>query len=67
MTLVKKVCQEQERCRIDVTREFFGNSECPGTDDASMKFWLVEGLTKLTSILLIVGVEDALIPARDII
>ena len=41
MTLVKKVCQEQERCRIDVTREFFGNGECPGTNDASMKLWLV--------------------------
>ena len=40
-TLVKKVCQNQERCRIEVSREFFGDSECPGSNDASMKLWLV--------------------------
>ena len=41
MTLDKKVCQNQERCRIEVSREFFGNGECPGTNNANMKLWLV--------------------------
>lgn len=39
--LVKKDCQKKKACQIDVSREFFGNSECPGTDDSQMSLWLV--------------------------
>ena len=38
--LVKKDCQGEEACQIDVSREFFGNEECPDTDDAKMSLWL---------------------------
>ena len=40
MTLVKRVCQKKERCRIEVSREFFGDEECRGTNDANMKLLL---------------------------
>ena len=40
MTLVKRVCQKKERCRIEVSREFFGDEECRGTNDSSMKLLL---------------------------
>ena len=39
--LVKKDCQGKEACQIDVSREFFGDEECPGTDDAKMSLWLI--------------------------
>ena len=41
LALVKKDCQNKEACQIEVTRDFFGNSECPGTDDADMNLWLI--------------------------
>ena len=40
LKLVRELCQNKEECRIDVTREFFGNFECPGTDAKDMRFWL---------------------------
>ena len=41
VALVKKDCQNQETCQINASREFFGNSQCPGTDDAEMLLWLI--------------------------
>ena len=53
MILVKQVCQKQERSRIEVSREVFGNGECTGPDDTSMTLWLVyschEGSDRTTS------------------
>ena len=40
LRLVRELCQNKEECRIDATREFFGNFECPGTDAKDMRFWL---------------------------
>ena len=40
LKLVRELCQNKEECRIDATREFFGNFECPGTDAKDMRFWL---------------------------
>ena len=39
--MVRYYCQGKRKCRIKVSRKFFGDSECPGTDDSSMKLWLV--------------------------
>ena len=39
--LVKKDCHGEEAYQIDVSREFFGDDECPDTDDAKMTLWLV--------------------------
>ena len=39
--LVKKNCQNKEACEIEANREFFGNSECPGIEDAEMALWLI--------------------------
>ena len=36
LLLVQKFCQHRQNCLIEVSRQFFGNSECPGTDDAVM-------------------------------
>ena len=41
LALVKKDCQNKEACQIKASREFFGNSECPGTEDAEMALWLI--------------------------
>ena len=41
LALVKKDCQNKNACQIEVSREFFGNSECPGTEDADMNLWLI--------------------------
>lgn len=41
MRLVRYYCQGKRKCRIEVSRKFFGNRECPGTDDSRMKLWLV--------------------------
>ena len=41
LALVKKDCQNEETCQINASREFFGNSQCPGTDDAQMLLWLI--------------------------
>lgn len=41
LALVRKDCQNKEACQIEVSREFFGNSECPGTDAAHMNLWLI--------------------------
>ena len=38
--LVKTTCQGQQACQLDAIREFFGNDECPGTEDAKMTLWL---------------------------
>ena len=51
--LVQKFCQNKQNCQIDVSRQFFGNSQCPGTDDAEMNLWLsysCDGGTDLTRI-----------------
>ena len=34
--LVREQCRNSNACRIEANREFFGNSVCPGTDDAQM-------------------------------
>ena len=34
-------CKHSNACRIEASREFFGNSECPGTDDAEMTLLMV--------------------------
>ena len=39
LELVKKNCKVA--CQIGVSREYFGDSECPGADDAKMSLWLV--------------------------
>ena len=41
MELVREKCGHSNACRIEASREFFGNSECPGTDDANMSLWMV--------------------------
>ena len=41
LKLVRRFCENKEECRIDVSREFFGNFECPETDSGKMKLWLV--------------------------
>ena len=38
--LVERDCQGKEDCQIEVSREYFGDSECPGTDDAKMSLLL---------------------------
>ena len=38
---MKKDCQNKEACQFQASREFFGNSECPGTKDAGMALWLI--------------------------
>ena len=53
LLLVQKFCQYRQNCLIEVSRQFFGNSECPGTDDAGMNLWLsysCDGGTDLTRI-----------------
>ena len=39
--LVKKDCHGNEACQIDVSREYFGDEECPDTEDAEMTLWLI--------------------------
>ena len=34
--LVREQCRNSNACRIEASREIFGNSVCPGTDDAQM-------------------------------
>ena len=34
--LVREKCRKSNACRIEASREIFGNSVCPGTDDAQM-------------------------------
>ena len=41
LKLVRRFCENKEECRIDVTRYFFGNFECPETHAGNMKLWLV--------------------------
>ena len=41
LDLVKKTCQSEEACRIDSSRDFFGDDECPGTEDGEMALWLM--------------------------
>ena len=40
LKLVKTTCQRQQACQLDATREYFGNDECPGTEDEKMALWL---------------------------
>ena len=40
LELVKKTCQGFEACQLDATRQYFGNDECPGTEDEKMALWL---------------------------
>ena len=40
LKLVKKTCQGFEACQLDATRQYFGNDECPGTEDEKMALWL---------------------------
>ena len=39
--LVKKDCQGKEDCKIEASREYFGNSECPGSDNSKMSLLLI--------------------------
>ena len=41
MSLVREHCEGKEKCRIEVSRQFFGESECPGTDAGGMSLWLI--------------------------
>ena len=41
LELVKNDCQGKEGCKIEASREYFGDSECPGTDDAKMSLLLI--------------------------
>ena len=41
MRIVTEKCKHSNECRIEASREFFGNSECPGTVDAEMTLWMV--------------------------
>ena len=38
--LVKKDCQGKTACKVDASRKYFGNSECPGTDEKKMRLWV---------------------------
>ena len=38
LELVRKDCKIA--CQIGVSRGYFGDSECPGTDDSKMSLWL---------------------------
>ena len=40
LKLVKKTCQGQQACQICASREFFGNFECPETEDEKMVLFL---------------------------
>ena len=40
MKLVRRLCKNKEECRVDVSREFFGNFECPDTDAGNMELRL---------------------------
>ena len=40
LKLVRRLCKNKEECRVDVSREFFGNFECPETDAGSMELRL---------------------------
>ena len=41
MRVMQEKCKHSNACRIEASRDFFGDSECPGTDDAEMTLWLV--------------------------
>ena len=41
MTLVQTHCQDQEVCKIEASRKFFGDDSCPGSTDANMVMWLI--------------------------
>ena len=40
LKLVRRLCKNKEECRVDVSREFFGNFECPQTDAGNMELRL---------------------------
>ena len=40
LELVEENCQEKETCQIDVSREYFNETECRGTEDEKMRLWL---------------------------
>ena len=40
LKLVQKDCQGKEHCLIEANRKYFGNSECPGTDEKKMRLWV---------------------------
>ena len=40
LKLVRRLCKNKEECRVDVSREFFGNFECPETDAGNMELRL---------------------------
>ena len=52
-TLVKKSCQGQQACQIDANRKFFGDNECPDTEDGKMALFLeyscVGGIDRTTT------------------
>ena len=41
LSLISKKCEKTNSCRIEASRDFFGDSECTGTEDAKMSLWLV--------------------------
>ena len=40
LKLVRKDCEGKTACKVDASRKYFGNSECPGTDEKKMWLWL---------------------------
>jgi len=51
---VKSLCERKDSCRLEASRDFFGNTECPGAPDRDMALWVSyscnegEDETKLT-------------------
>jgi len=41
LAIVKKQCECCGECRIESNRKTFGETECPGTEDAKMNLWIV--------------------------
>ena len=51
---VRSLCDKKQSCRLEASRDFFGNTECPGAPDRKMALWVAyscnegEDKTKLT-------------------
>ena len=40
LKLARKDCEGKTACKVDASRKYFGNSECPGTDEKNMWLWV---------------------------
>ena len=38
---VRALCRKKENCRVEASRDFFGNTECPDSPDRDMVMWIV--------------------------